>query len=123
MLKIGDRVEFILRDMPSAWLGWAVQVPRRGEVYTVRRLFFDPHYMTGAPGHGLWLEELHNPPTLREGREPSFSVEYFRKLWPDQVAGMRRACELRPRRPAVEFTGPPLPVSRAPCEVGETQHE
>lgn len=123
MFKVGDRVEFVLPVVPGSWLGWAVQLPRRGEVYTVRRLFFDPHYLTGAPGHGLWLEELHNPPTLREGREPSFSVEYFRRLRPDQAAGIRSACDMRPRRPAVEFTGPSLPVSGAPCKVCETQDE
>ena len=123
MFKVGDRVVYLNPGFNACWLGWAHDIPKHGAIYTVRRVFFDPHYLTGAPGYGLWLEELHNPPTLREGREPSFGIEYFRKLRPDQEAGMSSARDMRPRRPAVEFTGPPLPVSGALRKVSAMQDE
>lgn len=95
MFNVGDRVMYINASVNSLWLGWARQLPRRGVIYTVRGVLLDPHYLTREVGLGLWLEEIHNPLDLMDGREPTFCATLFRKVDRESSAHRNAASSVR----------------------------
>ena len=79
MFTVGQRVRCVNGSFSYNVLDWARRFPATGDIYTVRAVAQQPHYLDRSAGLALWLEEIVNPP-LSNGIEPSFSAWRFREL-------------------------------------------
>src|SRR6266852_555307 len=57
----GQKVRCINGRFPVQVLDWGSNLPRKGEVYTIRVIAPVPSAITGHIGPGFLLEELRNP--------------------------------------------------------------
>lgn len=65
------------RFPPQVW-EWCNEVPRRGDLYTVKQICGTLHGVTNAFGIGLVLNELNNPG--KHGGQVSFDIKRFRSF-------------------------------------------
>lgn len=82
MFAVGDLVVCIDDRFHPVAYEWCLQLPRKGEVYTVRTVSTMARcYVTGIAGLGIRLVELTNPiQTSPWNAEPSFTATRFKAL-------------------------------------------
>lgn len=90
MFKIGQKVKCLNGSFAYNCLDWATHFPVKGDIYTIRAIRQQPHYLDRTMGLAVWLEEIVNP-LLLDGMEPSFSAWRFRALSDDKCSAKDRS--------------------------------
>lgn len=96
MISVGSKVVCIDDSFPIQLLDWTSAWPRKGRVYTVSRLHYNPHYATQVTGPGVQLEEF-------DSGKAFFCLWRFRELTSEDACDERDA----------EFTTTGAPVGSA----------
>ncbi len=92
----GQKVRCITGRFPVQVLDWGSNLPRKGEVYTIRVIAPVPSAITGQIGAGFLLEELKNP----DDRLHFDSNRFVPISFPSSFHAVAAAQELQKRRSA-----------------------